>query len=273
MNGHYTYLSILVCIAFFGGGCEVPQETPPADYSDIQGITLADLQAKQQPTQAEELLLSFSVLTYVLDTDSLASLDPIIDSLSQQNFHYDNADAFEANGFSIGLGSHQEGASIAQKLQSIGAVRASQGSLVIPPHSHEILSGSNIVGSRTLIYSTSATGGGGATIRSGKLGWILSGQPDPAAAGTVQVTLCPAFWEMGASDLRLMAGQEPYQFHFFDVGRVHFTMQSGQFCVLGPDRVVEDQDTLDRILFDVPQRNKICFFVIVYGGKQQIESH
>ncbi|MBL7215369.1 MAG: hypothetical protein ISS71_06800 [Phycisphaerae bacterium] len=268
MNGH-VFLWFLFVVVLLGVGCDEPQEQRQAAYSDIQGITLADLQAEQH--SETESLLSFSVLTYVLDADSLESLETIIGSLSQRDIHYDKADAFEANGFSAGCGAHQEGASIAQKLQSIGAVRVTQSSLIIPANSNEILYESDVTGPNAIIYSTSATGAGGATIGTGKLGWIISAQKDPVARGVVSVTLSPAFWEIGASDLRLLAGKEPYQYHFFDVGRVHFDMEAGRFCLLGPHRVVRDEDTLDRILFEVPRRNMVRFFVIIFGGQREID--
>jgi hypothetical protein len=252
-------------------GCEVPPQPQEAATSDIEGITLADLKAEEPVEKESESLLTFTVLTYALDAAMVEQLEPVIDTLTKRGLQFDDAQAFEANGFAIGFGPHEKGALIAQQLQSIGAVRITQNSMVIPPNTQEILYGTDFIGSRTVTYSTSASDTGEVTLRSGKLGWILSGQA--GAADTVQVTLCPAYWEPGASKLRLMAGQEPYLFEFFNAGRVWFPMQAGQFCVLGPQRIAEQQDTLDRLLFEVPRRKQVRFLVIIFGGLRQIDGN
>jgi hypothetical protein len=270
MNGR-IFLWPLLLTALMGAGCDEVQQSRQKAYADIEGITLADLQAEKIPPI--ESLLSFSVLTYVLDAEDIGSLETLIDSLSQSDIHYDNVDAFEANGFSVGIGLHEEGASIAQKLQSAGAVRIGQGALMIPTNSNEMLFSETVTGSLSVLYSTSATGVGGATISSGKIGWIISGRQDAADADVVQVTLCPAFWRIGARDLRLLTGKEPYQFYFFDVGRVSVPMRPGQICLLGPERVVTEQDTLDRLLFEVPRRKQLRFFVIIYTGLRGMDGH
>ena len=109
--------------------------------------------------------------------------------------------------------------------------------------------------------------------KTGKIGWIISPKQEASSPAVVQVTLCPAFWEVGAGDLRLMMGQNAFDYHFFDVGRSHFEMKAGQFFLLGPERLVRNQDTLDRILFEVPRREKVRFFVIVFGGIQQADDN
>ena len=269
MNG-YIFTGILFLIVLSGVGCEMPQEPESAAYSDIQGIKLSDLRAKEESPEVESLL-SFTVLTYVLDPNSVGSLENIIDSVSQRDIRYDNIDAFEANGFSIGCGLHQEGARVAQKLRSIGARRISQNRMIIPPGSNEIVFEEPVVGPRAVIYSTSATGAGGATIGTGRLGWVISVQKQPDVRDVVSVTLSPAFWELGGSHLRLLEGKNPFQYRFFEVGRVHFQMEPGQFCLLGPERIVWRQDTLDRLLFTVRRRNQMRFFVIVFDGQRGID--
>lgn len=270
MNGH-NFLRLLCLILLLGVGCDPVEQRRQEAYSDIQGLTLKDLQAKRTPQI--ESLLSFSVLEYVLNAENISSLETIIDSLSQSDIHYDNVDAFEANGFSVGIGLHDEGASIAQKLQSAGAVRVGQGALMIPTHSNEILFSETVIDPQAVLYSTSATGIGGATISSGRIGWIISARQDASDADVVQVTLCPAFWTIGASDLRLLTGREPYQFYFFDVGRVSVPMKPGQICLLGPERVVTEQDTLDWLLFEVPRRKQVRFFVIIYTGLRGVDGN
>lgn len=255
---------LLFMVLVWGVGCDPVQQRRQEAYADIEGITLEDLQARQPPQV--ETLLSFSVLTYVLDAESIESLETIVDSLSQGDIRYTNVEAFEANGFSAGIGLHKEGASIAQKLQSIGAVRVGQGALKIPPNSNEILSSETVVGPRAILYSTSSTGIGGITVESGKVGWVISAGQGPDAAETVHLALCPAYWQIGASNLRLLTGRSPFEFRFFEAGRIDFELAAGQFCILGPQRVVTDQDTLDRILFEMARRKQVRFFVIIYGG-------
>ncbi len=274
MNRCRTIYYWVLCTAIFWGGCELPPQTPPqGDYSDIEGITLDDLRPANLPQREQESLLTFSVLTYVLDTTHLDQLGPVFDSLSQQHIRFANRTAFTANGFSIGFGQHEQGAWVAQKLQAIGAVRTSQGSLMTPAESNEILYGTDVVGSKTLVYATSTTGVGGAALRSGKLGWVISGKNVPGQPDTSLVSLCPAYWEVEGRNLRLRTGQEPYLFHYFDVGRVELIMQPGQFCLLGPQRAVDDQDTLDRLLFEMPRRNQMRILVIIFGGQRQIDGN
>lgn len=259
---------ILILVLIWGVGCEVPPPGRQAAYSDIAGLTLADLQADQPPESIENLL-AFSILTYVLDADAVGGLEAVFEGLSRENVRYENAQAFAANGFAVGRATHEQGGDLARQLQTIGATRVSRVSMVIPPNTREILSDVDVFGSRALVYSTSSAGVGGATIETGKVGWVIAPQRTDSPQ-TVQVTLSPAYWRVMGRDLRLLTGQEPYAFNFFDVGRVVVPMQAGQLCLLGPERLITEQDTLNRLLFGEPRRERAQFFVIIFGGLQGI---
>ena len=249
----------------FGFGCDATQQNQTDDFSNIQGLKLADLQAKE--FQEAESLLSFSILSYVLDANSLDMMEGVIDILSDRNVRYDNAEAFSANGFIVGKGQHRQGSLVAQKLRSIGAVRLSQSSFSLPSGVDEPFYGVDITEPRSIIYSTSQTGLGGTILQRGKLGWVLSAQADPLVRGLVHLTLGPAFWKRGISDLRILEGKDPYQYRMFDVGRVHIQLEAGQLLLLGSDRSEGGQDTLNSLLFELPEQNKVRFFVIIFGGQ------
>ena len=260
------FICLFLVAMFFGVGCDTAQQNQTDDFSDIQGLKLADLQAEE--SEKTESLLSFSVLSYVLDANSLDTMESVIDILSDRDVRYDNAEAFGANGFVARKGEHRQGAQFAQKLRSIGAVRLSQSNLSIPSGVDESFYGVDITESMSIIYSTSQTGLGGTTLQRGKLGWILSAQADPLVRGLVHLTLGPAFWEKGIRDLRILEGKDPYQYRTFDVGRVHIQLEAGQFLLLGSDRSAGGQDTLNSLLFELPEQNKVRFFVIIFGGQR-----
>ena len=250
----------------FGFGCDTTQQSQAEDFSDIQGLKLADLQANG--FQGAESSLSFSILSYVLDANSLDAMESVMDILSDRDVSCDNPEAFKANGFIASKGQHRQGAQFAQKLRSIGAVRLRQSSLSIPFGVDEPFYEVDIAESRPIIYSTSLTGLGGTTLQRGKLGWVLSAQDDSPVRGLVHLKLGPAFWEMGIRDLRMLEGKEPYQYQLFDVGGVHAQLEAGEFLLLGSDRSEGGQDTLNSLLFELPERNKVRFFVIIFGGQR-----
>jgi len=260
------FICLFLVAMFFGFGCDTTQQSQTGDSSDIQGLKLADLQAKD--FQKTESILSFSVLSYVLDANSLDAMEGVVDILSYRDIDYDNAESFKANGFFVCKGEHRQGSQLAQKLRSIGAVRMGQISLSVPFGVDEPFCGVDITESMSIIYSTSLTGLGGATLPRGKLGWILSVQDDSPVRGLVHLRLGPAFWERGIRDLRLLEGKDPYQYQLFNMGGVDMQLEVGEFLVLGTNRSEGRQNTLNSLLFELPEQNKVRFFVIIFTGQR-----
>ena len=185
------FICLFLVAMLFGFGCDTTQQSQAEDFSDIQGLKLADLQANG--FQGAESSLSFSILSYVLDANSLDAMESVMDILSDRDVSCDNPEAFKANGFIASKGQHRQGAQFAQKLRSIGAVRLRQSSLSIPFGVDEPFYEVDIAESRPIIYSTSLTGLGGTTLQRGKLGWVLSAQDDSPVRGLVHLKLGPAF--------------------------------------------------------------------------------
>ncbi len=244
-----------------GLGCEDPRLIEQKRQSDIGGIKLSDLQAEQH-TQTESML-RFSILMYGIDMKSLDALGEVFEILSTKNIRFGDQQAFETNGFAIGFGNHRKGSQVAQKLSAIGAVRLGRYNMSFPEDVYEILYALDVTEPTSVIYSTSTAGLGGTTLNPGKVGWVISAQKDSSARGLAHVKLDPAFWDPRGSNLRLLQGKEPFVFHFFDIGHLSVPLEAGQFCLLGPIQLIGEQDTLNRLLFEVTEHNKVRFFVII----------
>lgn len=232
------------------------------DY--IEGIQFSDLQASHQVDPMNMNLVSLRVLTYVIDAESVSLVADMFDRLSRKEMTYTNEAAFHANGFSAGGGSPKKGAEIVQKLNEIGAVRAKQGMLNILPDTPEIFTSTYIQGAQSVLYSTSATGLGGADIEEGFLGWVITPRQDAKQRSILHLKLEPAFWHIGGMAIRMSGGQNIFNFRPFDVGRVIAGMEEGGFLILGPNREITNQPTLDKYLFYLPgKKPQIQFFVII----------
>lgn len=260
MNGRF-YIGLLTLGFMLGVGCELSQPPVPRERLNIEGIKLSDLQADNSP--GNETTLQFSILTYTLDTTSLDAFGDVFRILSGRQIRVADPKAFEANCFAAGFGIHDKGGQVAQKLSAIGAVRLSQNRLIFPAGGREIIYAMPINEPRPVLYLTSTGGLGGMTIEKGRLGWVLSAGQDPALRGVVQMTLAPASWDSVGAVLRLREGKELYEFRRFDVGRFSVPLEAGQFCLLGPTHILDEQDALNKLLFEVPGQNKIRFFVII----------
>ncbi len=260
MNGR-IYIGVLTIGLLLSIGCDISQPPARTEQPNIEGIKLLDLQAESY--SFHETTLSFSVLVYVLDTTSLDAFEDVFQILSKQEIRFADSKAFDANCFAAGFGVHEKGGRIARKLSEIGAVRISQTRLTLPPGGREIIYGAPIDEPRAVLYSTATGGLGGVTVEKGRLGWVLSAGQDSAQRGIVEMTLGPASWDSGGAVLRLREGKEPYEFRLFDVGRFSVSLEAGQFCLLGPTHILDQQDTLNRLLFEVPGHNKIRIFVII----------
>jgi len=255
---------LLSLVFWLIAGCEAPQpDTRTPEKPSIEGLKLSDLQDDSEPVNPE-LIMKFRVLTYAVAADQVDKLKAVIDSLSRNEVRTANKGAFQANGFIIGTGSFEQGSSIAQKLDQLGAVRISQNSLLFPAGKKEPLSITPLRGTETIYYSKIAGSTATLTYRPGVLGWIFSARPDPRVRGTVQVRLFPASWQPGAESLRLLIGKDSIDYQPIEAGRVLVRIEEGGFLLLGPARSVPVETTLDNLLFSIHgSKPKVRFFVIV----------
>lgn len=262
MNCHFLRVCFLVCGVFIACGCQEPRANRSGGDASIEGLTLADLQPHQSQQANSEFRLSISVLTYQLDVDSLDQLSRVYRVLSKRGIDYENKSAFNANGFSVGLGMHQKGGEVARALTEIGAAQTGHARVTIPTETHEAIF-SVPVPPQSMTFPMSHRTRGGVTLGAGQLGWIFSAQKDPTAPGILAVQVEPAFWEQGLADLRLLSGEVPLQFKTFDVGRFYIKLQPGQFFVLGPAGAILRQQTLSQKLFTGSERDRGQVFVVI----------
>lgn len=256
---HYFWKVCCVLICLWAGGCEQPGGI--ADHTSLEGIKLSDLQATQEsfPTQT---MLSFSVLTYELDTASLDSLSRVFRLLVRWGIDYEDKTAFDSNGFAVGTAATQKASEVAQALTEMGAERVFQGRVNMPSGAHEVIT-SRSVEPQSLLFPMSHGSLGVAKVGAGYLGWIFSAVPDPTDSTMLKVRVEPAFWEKGMADLRLLTGKVPFKFKTFDVGRFEMELRERQFFVLGPVGSILSDQTLNRLLFVRPGQDKARVFIVI----------
>ena len=242
-------------------GCEQPQTNAPNEHASVQGIKLSDLQPSENIAFSKPEI-SFTVLTYELDSASMTQLSKVYRVLSKWGIEYEDKTAFDANGFTVGVGMPQKGSQVAKLLTDIGARRIAQARLSVPSQSHEVLT-SAAVSSQSLLFPKSHRTLGSARIQSGKIGWIISAQKDSVRESILSVTTQPAFWEPNMADLRLLEGQAPFQYQTFSVGRFQIELREGQFFVLGPSGTILNQQTLSRLLFSTAEGEKGRLLVVI----------
>lgn len=247
-------------------GCEsTPAGSPSNQHSaSIEGLTLADLKESRSQTLEPERLLTFRILTYEIGAEGLDQFRTVMDTLSQKQLRHLQKNAFVKNGFAVGTGLPSQGSSVAQRLFQIGAVRRAIKKLSIPPESTEIFAAVTVQPGVPVEYSTNAGVTQTFVPTMGLGGWTLNAKRDPRFRGMVQVSLAPAFWQRGGEDLRLRLGQEPLKYHFIEEGRFIVRLEERGFLVLGPDRMMPLENSLDKVMFFVPEKKaKLRFFVII----------
>jgi hypothetical protein len=82
-----------------------------------------------------------------------------------------------------------------------------------------------------------------------------------------QVKLFPATWLPGGENIRRAMGEEAIDYQPIHEGQVLVRVEEGGVILLGPARSVQDETTLDKVLFFVPGRKpKVQFFVIIFDS-------
>ncbi len=247
-------------------GCQVPPPGPPAaDKPGLDGLKVSDLADPTQTQTPPDFLMSFRVLAYTLNPDSVDNLGDIYSRLSQTDVRMVSKGAFTANGFAVGTASFETAAAVAQELAKIGAVRTVQAKLMIPPDTIDPLSRLPLQGTETIHYADSK--GRLMTMTPpgpGLLGWVMSARPDPRFRGLAQVKLFPAYWQPGFEDIRLRMGLKPVEYKPIVVGQVLMRVEEKGIIVLGPTREMADESALNKLLFFLPgPKPKIRLFVII----------
>ncbi|MHC4291944.1 MAG: hypothetical protein ACYSTR_07000 [Planctomycetota bacterium] len=245
-------------------GCEVPEPNATmSDKSSLGDLKLSDLEDNSREQIAPDLLMSFRILTYTVVPGQVDELQKIFDLLSQKDIRIANKSVFEANGFSVGTGSYDEGVQIAQELARIGAVRIAHARLTIPHDKKETISRAPLKGNEIIEYTKSENNSTTMTPKPGFLGWVMVARPDPRLRGTAQIKLFPAYWQPGIEAIRLRMGLEPIEYQPVSGGQVLTRIEEQGIVVLGPSREMPDETTLDKMLFFLPgRRPKIQLFVI-----------
>ena len=257
----FRYLFLFLIFWIFTG-CEIPQPDDPAS-PPIEGVKLSDLKDDSNSMDTESLM-AFRVLTYTIVPESVAELKEIVDTLSLREVRIANKAAFHANGFAVGTSSFEGGGKIAQKLGRMGAVRTAQSRLMFPSDETEVLSRTLLQGTEAIHYSKSSGGTATLTPGQGFLGWTFSARPDPRYRGMAQVKFFPATWMPGGENIRRAMGKEAIDYQPIHEGQVLVRVEEGGVILLGPARSVQDETTLDKLLFFVPGRKpKVQFFIII----------
>ena len=257
----FRYLFLFLIFWIFTG-CEIPQPDDPAS-PPIEGVKLSDLKDDSNSMDTESLM-AFRVLTYTIVPDSVDELKEIIDTMSRREVRTANKAAFHANGFGIGISTFKGGSEIAQKLGRMGAVRTAQARMMFRPDETEVLSRTLLQGTETVLYAKSSGSTAALTPKQCFGGWVFSARPDPRYRGMAQVKFFPATWLPGGENIRRAMGEEAIDYQPIHEGQVLARVEEGGVILLGPARSVQDETTLDKLLFFVPGRKpKVQFFVII----------
>jgi hypothetical protein len=264
MKSNLLFLCILLSLGWAIGGCEVPPPTSVPKEKPFDRLKLSDLEDTSQNQINPDQLMSFRVFTYSIAPGNIDKLRGIYNRLSRTDIRMEDKGAFEANGFSIGVGSVADGAMVARELGKIGAVRVAQSRLLMPPDQIDPISRIFLQGTEVISYATSENNSTKIMPGPGFLGWVMSAGPDPRFRGMSQTKLFPAYWQPGIPDIRLRMGLEPIDYKPVSPSQVVLRVEERGVILLGPTREMSEETTLDKTLFFLPgRRPEIRFFVII----------
>lgn len=197
----------------------------------------------------------FRVFVFEISIDRLLDFQQVFEPLDSESLRFVDSKAFEANNFIAAMGSAQNWQGVAAVLDKLKAERKEIKRLVIYGDSENDI----VVTTLSSSQRVSFYGNNGKSVDreflAGRFSWTIRARPTPSMRGVAQVEIRPIF-RMGAdsyiSRLAQFRNLMP-----LDPAAFALKMSKGDFVLLAPTRVPDNNLTLNRLLFASPEKDSV----------------
>lgn len=244
-------IMLFICVAALLTGCSAPGDRPIWEQ-----VKLRDVAASSAERPGGRLLktINLDIHIFEIPAENVGKLNEIWQMLYTEPLKFNNYDAFRENSFLVGFGQIQMWNEVADVLRNSGARKGETVSLVLPDGQTNDFTVAALHGNQTVFYVSSAGSMEDVTVGPGKIVLRIKVKKIPGERGVCKVNAQPVFTLPIQTPIpQLTAQAKSAEFHFTSAG-FDLKMSPSDFILLGPERYIENQITLDGLFFSRPGR-------------------
>jgi hypothetical protein len=227
------------------------------EKSILKGVKIGDLAPTTGKGEGRVQLLktiNFKIYILELPAENLGVLDSVWLMLYTKPVRLNDAYAFKANSFSIGVGQMPVWSEVVGQLDAGGAKVVKTVTLLLTSGEPDDLVIAAVTEKRDVSYISGKGSWGAATIGPGSVGLRIKAERIAGSRGVCEVEALPVFSPVILRPTRLMGEQEKRGDLFFTTVGFKLKMSPGDFVLLGPEQYPKDQTTLGGIFFSESAR-------------------
>lgn len=225
-----------------------------------KGIKISELAPTAHQGQGgSQLLKTINFKAYILElpAENISALNAIWSTLYTRPVRFNDAYAFKANSFSIGVGQAAIWGKIAEQLDSAGARVVKTVSLLLTPGEPDDIVVAALTKEKDIYYTSGKGSLEGATIGPGTVGLRIKAEKVSGLRGICEVDAQPVFSLALLQPARLPDDWEKSNDLFFTTVGFKLKMSPGDFILLGPQRYLRDKTTLGGLFFSGTGREAV----------------
>lgn len=247
----FFLIMLLTFIAALVISCEPPEEKPIWEQ-----VKLSDVASTSSDHTTGQLLktINLDIHTFEVPAEKIGDLNDLWQALYVKPLRFNDSEAFSANSFLIGFGQIQMWDKIAFMLRSAGGQKGETVSLIIPDGQTSDFTVARLGKNQTVFYFSAVDLMESETIGPGKLVLRIKVGKIPGSRGVCSVNAQPVLTTSIHTSVPQLADQAKSAEISFDSAGFSLKMSTGDFVLLGPERYIDNQITLDSLFFSRPGR-------------------
>ena len=217
-----------------------------------EGVKIGDLApAASRGQGGVQLLKTINFKIYILElpAENVGVLNAIWPMLYTRPVRFNDAYAFKANSFSIGVGQTTVWGKVVEQLDGAGAKVVKTVSLLLTAGEPDDLVIAALRKEKDIYYISGKGSWEGATIGPGIVGLRIKAEKLSGSRGVCEVDAQPVFSPAISQPGRLSMGREKSSDLFFTAVGFKLEMSPGDFILLGPQKYRRDETTLGGVFF------------------------
>lgn len=245
-------------------GCGKGEKEKPI-WKDVKIGDLAPT-ASSGGERGVQLLETINFKIYILElpAENVGALDAVWPILYTRPVRLNDAYAFKANSFSIGVGQMTVWSEVSGQLDAAGAKVVNTVTLLLTSGEPDDLVVAALMEKRDASYISGKDSWEVATIGPGTVGLRIKAEKIPESRGVCEVDAQPVFSPVISRPGRPTGEQEKSSDLFFTAVGFKLKMSPGDFVLLGPGQYPKDQTTLGGMFFSgVGQRATVKSYLLV----------
>jgi len=240
----------LTCMVALFTGCA--QEEEPI----WEQVKLSDVASTSSKHTTGKLLetINLDIHIFEIPAENISELNDLWEALYTKPLKFNDSDAFSANSFLVGFGQIQMWNRIAFMLRSAGGQKGETVSLVLPDGQTSDFIVARLGKNQTVFYFSAVDLMESETVGPGQLVLRIKVEKIPGSRGVCTINAQPVFKLPIQTSIPQLADQAKSAEVPFASAGFNLKMSPGDFILLGPERYIDNQITLDGLFFSRPGR-------------------